>query len=224
MNKIKQFLSKYKIILLVIILVILFSGIFIYAKNMTNKKLVNLGSETKKIPQECEFTVEHYFGAVNDSNIELLGKIKATDAEDAAKKFMTTEQKGWSMQDPENGDTQNRFYVEFYNPMSAVSDKIDKITARCIMNFMQEFTIRKGETVEIVDGFKITFKEHSHKRTSVGQESPLVVYMGYTAESEYHTVYPGADGSFSWQWRDYNFFVSDWGYDEYMTLKVGKIP
>ncbi len=114
----------------------------------------------------------------------------------------------------------NRYYTA---PEINMTNKISK-NEGSTKDFMQEFTIRKGETIEITNGPKITFKEHSHKRTSEEQESPLVVYIGYTAENEYHSVYPDANGSFSWQWRDYNFFVSDYGYDKYMTMKVGKIP
>lgn len=94
------------------------------------------------------------------------------------------------------------------------------------IDFMQEFTIKKGETVKLADGLRFTFKGHSHKTTFVDQISPLIISATYEFSNkkieDYHYVFPKAGETWGWQWENYTFTGSDYAYDEYMRIRADK--
>jgi len=86
------------------------------------------------------------------------------------------------------------------------------------------FTIRKGETLDALDGLRVTFKGHGHKTMMVGgPTSPLIIYLafeydGKTAEHEYH-VYDH-DHARGFEWNNFVFELLEHHYDVWMKLSV----
>jgi hypothetical protein len=86
------------------------------------------------------------------------------------------------------------------------------------------FTIRKGETLEALDGLRVTFKGHGHKTVMVGgPSSPLIIYLGFehdgqTAEQEFHVF--DQDKGRAFEWSNFVFELLDHRYDEWMKLTV----
>lgn len=86
------------------------------------------------------------------------------------------------------------------------------------------FEIRKGETLEVLDGLRVTFKGHSHKMAMAGgPSSPLIIYMafehgGQTAAQEYHVF--DHDKPRGFEWSTFVFELVEDRYDEWMKLSV----
>ena len=86
------------------------------------------------------------------------------------------------------------------------------------------FTIRKGETLEALDGLRVTFKGHGHKTAMVsGPSSPLIIYLGFehdgqTAEQEFQVF--DQDKVRAFEWGDFVFELLDHRYDDWMKLTV----
>ncbi len=90
----------------------------------------------------------------------------------------------------------------------------------------------KGE-ISLPDGNTMRFEYHTHKRTHVGQKSPLVVHVSYwnvkdlpdgiqvreaLGEKSYNLGPPAAGAS--WSWRATHFELLSHQYSRFMELKV----
>lgn len=83
--------------------------------------------------------------------------------------------------------------------------------------------IDRGQEIKIGDDTLLRFVGHSHKRTSPGQTSPLIVEVEYMVgdqppELDFVSLHPPDDRS--WRWHEFGFESVAHEYGQWMELKV----
>tara|TARA_R110002073_G_scaffold140253_13_gene291002 strand:+ start:8582 stop:9391 length:810 start_codon:yes stop_codon:yes gene_type:complete len=108
----------------------------------------------------------------------------------------------------------------------SVTLQIEKITDRIESALYKGERIERGKSLALGDSLEAVFSGHSHKRTHVGQESPLIVNMAYhqggnEIDTGSRNLYPPADAS--WRWRNYRFSITKYEYGAFMDLDVDRL-
>lgn len=87
----------------------------------------------------------------------------------------------------------------------------------------REVRLQAGDVIELSAGVQMRFDGHSHKRTSPGQRSPLMVDVEYTSpgtKPEYRSPHLLPPEETTWTWREFVFESLDYAYDDWVRLKI----
>jgi len=96
---------------------------------------------------------------------------------------------------------------------------VDRVTDHVVGT--QAVRIRRGETVRVHERVDFAFREHGHKRVEPGIESPLLVRVAYDGAEQSYALFPPNRSSF--MWRDLQFTLGAYEYNEYMDLSVDRL-
>jgi hypothetical protein len=89
----------------------------------------------------------------------------------------------------------------------------------------RQVRIARGGELALDDGVSMIFLGHSHKRTHVGQTSPLGVSVEYRApgqEPEPQSVSVFGEHR-AWAWRDYELAITSYEYGAWMELSIARL-
>lgn len=103
--------------------------------------------------------------------------------------------------------------------------EVEKLGAEA-MEDLGEVRLERRVPRQIDERLTVTLTDHSHKRTRVGQQSPLIVHLTYERrgrepQSERRErIFPRDPQRAAWYFERYRFEPLDYAYGDWMRLKV----